>query len=149
MGKALLACRLAARDIGHHAAQAVLLVAAIAVAAATLTMALSLNGVTGHPYDATRAATKGPDVVAYLSTAAQAKTLVHASEVRSSSGPYPVAYGIIGFGGRTAAVFAEGRSQAPAAVDQPDVTAGGGYGREVWCWSGPSPKRSAPGSATW
>jgi putative ABC transport system permease protein len=124
MGKILLAYRLVARDIRRHAAEAVLLVVAIAAAAATLTMALSMNGVTSHPYDATRAATKGPDVVAYLSSAAQAKTLVHASGVAGSSGPYPVAYGTIGFDGRTAAVFAEGRSQAPAAVDQPDLTAG-------------------------
>jgi hypothetical protein len=124
MGKVLLAYRLAARDIRRHAAQALLLVVAIAAAAATLTIALSMNGVTGHPYDATRAATDGPDVVAYLSSASQAKTLMHASGVTSSSGPYPVAYGTIGFDGRTAAVFAQGRSQAPAAVDQPDLTAG-------------------------
>jgi putative ABC transport system permease protein len=124
MGKALLAYRLAARDIRNHAGQAVLFVVAIAAAAATLTMALAMNGVTSHPYAATRAATKGPDVVAYLSSVSQAKTLVHASGVTSSSGPYPVAYGSIAFDGRTAAVFAEGRGQAPAAVDQPDVTAG-------------------------
>jgi putative ABC transport system permease protein len=125
MGKALLVWRLAARDIRHHAAQAVLLVVAIAAAAATLTMALALNGVTSQaPYAATRAATKGPDVVAYLSSPAQARTLVDASGVTSSSGPYPVAYGTIGFDGRAAAVFAEGRGQTPAAVDQPDVTAG-------------------------
>jgi putative ABC transport system permease protein len=124
MGKTLLVYRLAVRDIRNHAGQAVLFVVAIAAAAATLTMALAMNGVTSHPYAATRAATKGPDVVAYLSSVSQAKALVHASGVRSSSGPYPVAYGTIAFGGRTAAVFAEGRSQAPAAVDQPDVTAG-------------------------
>jgi putative ABC transport system permease protein len=124
MGKALLAYRLAARDIRNHAGQAVLFVVAIAAAAATLTMALAMNGVTSHPYAATRAATKGPDVVAYLSSVSQAKTLVHASGVTSSSGPYPVAYGSIAFDGRTAAVFAEGRGQATAAVDQPDVTAG-------------------------
>ncbi len=124
MGKALLVYRLSVHDIRHHAAQAVLLVVAIAAAAATLTIALAMNGVTGNPYDATRAATKGPDVVAYLSSVAQAKTLVHASGVTGSSGPYPVAYGTIAFDGRTAAVFAEGRSQVPAVVDQPDVTAG-------------------------
>jgi putative ABC transport system permease protein len=124
MSKALLACRLAARDIRHHAAQAMLLVVAIATATAALTMALSLNGVTSHPYTATRAATNGPDVVAYLSSASQAKTVIHASGVTRSSGPYPVAYGTIGFDGRTAAVFAEGRSQARATVDQPELTAG-------------------------
>ena len=81
MGRALLVYRLAVRDLRHHAAQAALLVIAIAAATATLTMALSMNGVTGQPYAATRAATNGPDVVAYLTSAAQAKTLVHASGV--------------------------------------------------------------------
>ena len=117
MGKALLVYRLAVRDIRRHAAQAVLLVVAIAAAAATLTMALSMNGVTSQPYFATRAATKGPDVVAYLTSTAQAKPLVHASGVAGSSGPYPVASAVIRFDGRTAGTFAEGRGQAPAAVD--------------------------------
>jgi putative ABC transport system permease protein len=124
MGKTLLAWRLAVRDMRRHAAQAVLLVVAIAAATATLTMALAMNGVTSHPYAASRAATRGPDVVAYLSSAAQARTLVHASGVTKSSGPYPVVYGMISFDGRTAGLFAEGRSQSPAAVDQPDLTAG-------------------------
>jgi putative ABC transport system permease protein len=124
MGRTLLVYRLAVRDLRHHAAQAVLLVIAIAAAAATLTMALSMNGVTSQPYAATRAATKGPDVVAYLTSTAQAKMLVHASGVVSSSGPYPVAAALIRFDGRTAGVLAEGRGQTPAAVDQPDVTAG-------------------------
>jgi len=124
MGRALLVYRLTVRDLRHHAAQAVLLVIAIAAATATLTMALSMNGVTSQPYSATRAATDGPDVVAYLTSTAQAKTLVHASGVTGSSGPYPVASATIRFDGRTAGVFAEGRSQTPAAIDRPDVTAG-------------------------
>jgi putative ABC transport system permease protein len=124
MGRALLVYRLTARDLRHHAAQAVLLVIAIAAAAATLTMALSMNGVTSQPYAATRAATDGPDVVAYLTSAGQAKALTHASGVASSSGPYPVVAATIGFDGRTAGVFAQGRGQEPAAVDRPDVTAG-------------------------
>jgi len=124
MGKALLVYRLAARDLRQHAAQAILLVIAIAAATATLTMALSMNGVTNQPFAATKAAAKGPDVVAYLTSTSQASSLVHASGVADSSGPYPVASATIRFDGRTAGVFAEGRSQAPAAVDQPDVTAG-------------------------
>jgi len=125
MGKVLLAYRLVTRDIRQHMSQAILLVIAIAAAAATLTMGLAMNGVTSqNSYEATRAATKGPDIVAYLTAASQANTLVHAPEVSGSSGPYPVAYGTIAFDGRTAAVFAEGRSQAPAAVDQPYLTAG-------------------------
>jgi putative ABC transport system permease protein len=124
MGRAFLVYRLAVRDLRHHAAQAVLLVIAIAAATATLTMALSMNGVTSQPYSATKAATDGPDVVAYLTSTGQAKALVHAPGVASSSGPYPVVAAIIGFDGRTAGVLAQGRGQEQAAVDRPDVTAG-------------------------
>ena len=125
MGTALLIVRLAARDVRRHLAQAALLVVAIAVAAATLTMGLAMNGVTSQrPYTATRAATKAPDVVAYLTSVSQAKGLVDASGVAGHSGPYPIASGVIRFDGRTADVFAEGRSTAPAAVDQPFPTAG-------------------------
>ena len=125
MGKTLLVCRLAVRDVRHHLAQAVLLVIAIAAATATLTMALALNGVTSQPpYAATRAATKGPDVVAYLTSTSQAKKLVKAPGVANHSGPFPVASGIIRFDGRQADVFAEGRTTAPAEVDQPLVTSG-------------------------
>jgi hypothetical protein len=125
MGTALLVFRLAARDVRRHAAQAVLLVVAIAAATATLTMGLALNGVTSRsPYLTTRGATKGPDVVAYLTSAAQASNLTHAPRVTSHSGPFPVVSATIRFGRREADVFAEGRSMAPAAVDQPLVTAG-------------------------
>ncbi|MGH9092596.1 MAG: FtsX-like permease family protein, partial [Acidimicrobiales bacterium] len=125
MGKTLLVCRLAVRDVRHHLAQAVLLVVAIAAATATLTMALALTGVTSRPpYAATRAATKGPDVVAYLRSTSQVEKLVKAPGVANHSGPFPVASGIIRFDGRQADVFAEGRSMVPASVDQPLVTAG-------------------------
>jgi putative ABC transport system permease protein len=125
VGTVLLVLRLAARDVRRHLAQATLLVVAIAAAAATLTMALALNGVTTqHPYQVTRAATKGPDVVAYLTSEGQAKKLVDASGVADHSGPFPVASATIHFDGRVADVFAEGRNTAPAAVDQPLLIAG-------------------------
>jgi putative ABC transport system permease protein len=125
MGTALLVLRLAARDVRRHAAQAILLVVAIAAATATLTMGIALNGVTSRsPYLTTRAATKGPDVVAYLTSAALASNLSHASGVANHSGPFPVASATIHFDGRQADVFAEGRSEAPSAVDQPLLTAG-------------------------
>jgi putative ABC transport system permease protein len=123
-GRALLLRRLVLRDIRLHLAQAILLVVAIAAATATLTMALALNGVTRHPYAATRAATKGPDVIAYLTSAAEAGKLVGASWVTSHSGPYPVASASLDFDGKSASVLAEGRTAAPAAVDQPALTAG-------------------------
>jgi putative ABC transport system permease protein len=125
MGTALLVFRLAARDVRRHAAQAVLLVVAIAVAAATLTMALALNGVTSQsPYGTTRSATKGPDVVAYLTSRSQADKLIDADGVADHSGPFPVISGVVRFDGRQADVFAEGRSTTLTTVDQPLVTAG-------------------------
>jgi|SRR5580700_10101414 putative ABC transport system permease protein len=125
MGKLVLVLRLATRDVRRHIAQAVLLVVAIAAATATLTMALALNGVTSRPpYATTRTATKGPDVVASLTSAAQADKLIHAAGVAASSGPFPVGSAVIRFDGRYADVFAEGRATGPAAVDQPLVTAG-------------------------
>jgi putative ABC transport system permease protein len=125
MGKLLFVYRLAARDLRHHVAHAVLLLVAIAAATTTLTMALALDGVTSRPpYTTTRAATKGPDVVAYLTSASQANNLTRASGVANHSGPFPVASATIHFDGREGDVFAEGRTTAPAAVDQPLVTAG-------------------------
>ncbi len=125
MGIALLVFRLAARDVRHHAAQAVLLVVAVAAATATLTMGIALSGVTSRsPYLTTRAATRGPDVVVYTTSAAQAVNLSRASGVASHSGPFPVASATIHFDGRQADVFAEGRGEAPSAVDQPLLTAG-------------------------
>jgi putative ABC transport system permease protein len=124
MGKTLLVFRLAGRDVRRHLAQAVLLIVAIAAATATLTMALALNGVTSQPFAATRAATRAPDVVAYMTSAARAKSLIHAAGVAAYDGPFPVASAIIRFDGRSAAVFAEGRDVAPATIDRPALTAG-------------------------
>ena len=124
MGTALLVVRLAVRDVRRHTAQAVLLVVAVAAATATLTMGLALNGVISRPYAATRAATKGPDVVAYLTSAAQASELIRAAGVTSHSGPFPVASAVIRFDGRYADAFTEGRATTTAAVDQPLLTAG-------------------------
>jgi hypothetical protein len=130
MSTLLLIGRLAARDVRRHAAQAILLVIAIAAASATLTMGLALSGVTSQsPYLATRAATNGPDVVAYLPSTSAAKPLLRAGGVAAHSGPYPLASGVISFDGRQADFYAQGRpavsvASTPAAVDQPLVTSG-------------------------
>ena len=140
MGRILLVGRLAARDVRRRPAQAVLLLLAIAAATTTLTLGLALHGVTSHPYEQTRAATHGPDVVAQLSSAsvrhgpgqqnpgpqilAQVNALVHASGVTAHSGPYLLAGAVVRARGVTAGVEVEGRSPAPAALDQPEVTAG-------------------------
>ena len=130
-GRALLLFRLARQDIRHHFAQALLLVAAIAVATATLTMAFALNGVNANPFQQTKAATKGPDVVAQSSpvtnvtSSADLAALValnHAKGVEAHSGPYPMATAVI----RSTDIVTdvEGRQPGVAAVDQPKVTDG-------------------------
>lgn len=124
MGRLLLVCRLAVRDVRRHLAQALLLIIAIAAATATLTMALALHGVTSQPYQQTRAATRGPDVVAYTQSPTQTEALTHARGVTAHSGPYPMVYAVLHFRGITAGAEVEGRGQAPVVVDQPKLTSG-------------------------
>src|SRR5215831_15667824 len=106
MGRVLLICRLAARDLRRHPAQAVLLLLAITAATTTLTMGLALYGVTSQPYEQTRAATNGPDVVAYLPVAQRpghvptlparaTAMLAGASGVTGHGGPYPLASAVL------------------------------------------------------
>jgi hypothetical protein len=129
-GRTLLVSRLVVRDLRYRPVQAVLLLVVIAAAMATLTLGLLLHGVTSGPYAQTRAATKGPDVTASsVGFAAGARSqfaaLASAPGVAAHSGPYPVAWPVLRAHGTTADVMAEGRDAAPAAVDQPEVTAGG------------------------
>ena len=140
MGKIRLVGRLVRRDLRHRPGPAVLLVLAITAATATLTLGLVLHGVTNQPYLQTRVAAKGPDVVAQLGgqgrgasgsaaavrarTEAQVKTLTGKPGVIGYSGPYPVASAAVRARGLTAGVEVEGRTQAPASLDQPKVTAG-------------------------
>lgn len=134
MGKILIVCRLAARDLRHRQVQAILLLLAVTAATTVLTLGLALHGVTSQPYQQTRAATNGPDVVAYLPVLhqpgktpgppAEAAALARASGVTGHSGPYPIVGAIVRFRGLLAGVDAEGRTQAAAAVDQPKLTAG-------------------------
>jgi hypothetical protein len=140
LGRTVLVWRLTVRDLRHRPAQAILLLLAIAAATATLTLGLALHGVTSQPYQQTRAATHGPDLVAQLIGAAvrhrpgqanpspqllaQAQALVHAPGVSGHSGPYLLAGAVLRTRGRTAGVEVEGRRQAAASLDQPEVTAG-------------------------
>ncbi len=79
---------------------------------------------TSSPYLRTKAATSGPDITAFVSTAAQAAPLAGASGVSARSGPYPLASVVLRSGRLAVPVQAEGRDEAPATVDQPDVTEG-------------------------
>ena len=140
MGKIRLVGRLVGRDLRHRPGPAVLLVLAITAATATLTLGLVLHGVTNEPYQQTRAATNGPDVVAQLGgqgrgasgsaaavlarTGAQVKALTGKPGVIGHSGPYPVASAAVRARGLTAGVEVEGRALTQASLDQPKVTAG-------------------------
>jgi putative ABC transport system permease protein len=140
MGKLSLIGRLVGRDLRHRPGPAVLLVLAITAATATLTLGLVLHGVTNEPYQQTRAATNGPDVVAQLGgqgrgasgsaaavlarTGAQVKALTGKPGVIGHSGPYPVASAAVRARGLTAGVEVEGRALTQASLDQPKVTAG-------------------------
>jgi putative ABC transport system permease protein len=131
MGKILLVCRLAARDLRHRRAQAVLLVVAVATATTTLTLGLALHGATSQPYQQTRAATAGPDVTADVQVPpgsgppASLTALARARGVTGYSGPYLLAFPVLDesrYDGSN--VMVEGRDAAPAAVDQPKLTQG-------------------------
>jgi putative ABC transport system permease protein len=151
MGKVLLVCRLAVKDIRHRPAQAVLLLLAIAAGTTTLALGLSLRGTTDNPYARTRAATNGPDAVATVlpdgpnapGPAAAARPggpngprpadvgdvgglmrLEHAPGVAAYSGPFPVTWTLLHRGHTTGGAEVEGRSAAPSSVDRPKLTQG-------------------------
>jgi ABC-type lipoprotein release transport system permease subunit len=151
MGKVLLVCRLAVKDIRHRPVQAMLLLLAIATGAATLALGLALQGTTNDPYARTRVATNGPDVVATVfpngssapGPAASARPggsggqsgpgsadvaglvpLEHASGVVAHSGPFPVTWTLLRAGHTTGGAEVEGRSAAPSSVDRPKLMQG-------------------------
>jgi putative ABC transport system permease protein len=143
----LIISRLVARDLRHRPASAILMLLAITAATVVLSLALALHGVTDRPYQQTKAATRGPDAVAVLGgpagmghlpghapqdfgvpplrqIRAEARSLISAPGVTGHSGAYPVASVILRLGKVAVPVEAEGRNQAPAVLDQPDLTAG-------------------------
>jgi len=135
VGRVLLVSRLALRDLRRRRAEAVLLLLAILAATTTLTLGLVLHGVTDDPYQATREATAGPDVVAVASPPprgtgstylAELEALADEPGVTGHSGPYPVIAVELGLAvdGQTVPVQAEGRDATPAAIDQPALTEG-------------------------
>ena len=114
-----------------------MLLIAILAATTTLTLGLVLHGATNQPYQQTRAATGGPDVVANIIPATQNATgpvtqrqlvalsaLDHAPGVVGHSGPYPVTWALLRAQGLTAGAEIEGRDTAMVAIDQPKVTDG-------------------------
>jgi putative ABC transport system permease protein len=149
MGRALLIARLALKDIRHRPAQSILLLLAIATGAATLTLALALGGTTADPYERTRAATNGPDVVAQVSPessrgSGQAQPvpgaggqtqndvadpsalvpLEHVPGVVASSGPFPMTWASLELADGPASAEVQGRDSATSPVDEPQLLEG-------------------------
>lgn len=142
MGRLVLLCRLAARDLRRRPGQAVMLLVVMTAATTALTLGLILRGATVQPYQTTRAATAGPDVLATAfpydggppaDHAAQATVapLTHAPGVTGHTGPFPVAFPVLRAHGRTDAVLAEGRDPAPGPVDRPQLTGGRWLGHDA------------------
>jgi hypothetical protein len=147
LGRALLVARLVARNLRRRPAEAALLLLAITAATTTLTLGLALHGVTDDPYQATREATAGPDVVASFTPdpvsqqpadLAGLEALAEEPGVADDSGPYPLVGAELDTDGGpatrltpageviggAAGVWAMGRDDREAAVDRPQVTQG-------------------------
>jgi len=132
VGRILLVCRLAVRDLRRRPAEGVLLLLAIAAATTVLTLGLALRHVISTPYESTREATAGPDVVVTMSAAdrrpdrvTDVSGLLRDRSVVAHSGPYRVMPTVLEANGRSVVAAAEGRDTATAAVDQPKTTRGG------------------------
>ena len=137
MGRVALIARLVASDLRRRPGRAVLLLLVITAATTTLTLGLALSGVTSRPYQQTRQATAGPDVVASYTdlppmprgatpaaALAAMSALTRATGVTGHSGPYPVGWATLRAGRLSAGVIAEGRGSGRAAVDKPKLTEG-------------------------
>jgi ABC-type lipoprotein release transport system permease subunit len=132
IGRALLIWRLVIGDIKRRRVQSLLMVVMVMTATTTLALALTLHHASQSPFARTRAATKGPDLVASNGPApgsrrpspTQFAPLIHAQAVAATAGPFPVAFTRLTAPGINVAVDAEGRDHAAAAVDQPLLTAG-------------------------
>ncbi|MBV9832112.1 MAG: FtsX-like permease family protein, partial [Marmoricola sp.] len=129
-----LALGLALRDLRRRWAESLLLVLALTVAATTLTLGLVLHGQTAVPYAATRAATRGPDVVATLFPApgshltdadrAGLVALVHRPEVVAHSPAFPMTWAGIEARGVSGVAEVQGRDAGASPVDRPEVVSG-------------------------
>lgn len=131
MGRILLVGRLAVRDLRRRRTEAALLLLAIMAATTTLTLGLVLHDAASDPYQLTREATNGPDVVASVSQPAEPsglEDLASAPGVIDHGGPYPVTPAELQASGRTSDVQAVGRDAAPASVDQPELIQGSWVG---------------------
>ena len=142
VGRLLLIWRLVIGDIDRRRLQSALLLLMIVTTTTTLTLGLALRKVTDSPFARTRAATRGPDIVAQIAPPVsragtkagggrgsqltrQFAAVTRAPGVVGTSGPYPVALARLTAPGIDTEAQTQGRDLAPAAVDQPEITAGG------------------------
>ncbi|MFG2169143.1 ABC transporter permease [Micromonospora chersina] len=128
-GRLLLVCRLLVRDLRRRRTETVLLLLAITAATATLTLGLTLNEIADRPYQQTRTATAGPDVIATPRATGQAAldelaSLTTATGVTDHSGPFPIAYLTMTARDKSAHAVVEGRDTTPVSTDRPAVTDG-------------------------
>jgi ABC-type lipoprotein release transport system permease subunit len=129
-----LGVRLVARDLQRRRTEAVLLFVALAVAASTMTIGLTLHGQTAAPYALTRARTAGPDIVAAIFPApsrtataadrARLRSIAERPGVATRSRPFPTTWASIDADGTSGVAEVQGRDASPSAVDSPLVVAG-------------------------
>lgn len=132
IGRALLVGRLVVRDIKRRRLQSGLLLVMMAATTITLALGLTIHQVSQSPYERTRAATSGPDIVALFQpnpdSAEQSGSLlaplVHARGVVTSAGPFPIAATTLTASGINVPVDAQGRTTPRTAVDRPALTSG-------------------------
>ncbi|GAB1820072.1 ABC transporter permease [Herbidospora sp. RD11066] len=130
-GRLLLVFRLVVGDVRRHPGPAVMLVLSVAVASAVLSLGMSLPGSTERLYLHTRAATAGPDVVAFApddgAVATSALTsLKDAPGVASTSRPYRQFWATLTPEGRPEVrVVVLGADREPGPIDRPLVVSGG------------------------
>ncbi|MEU8250986.1 FtsX-like permease family protein [Nonomuraea sp. NPDC048916] len=130
MGSIVLVVRLVLADVRRHKVQAAMLLLAVTVATATMTLGLSLRGMSDALYEQTRAATAGPDVVALSGDTGPAVTsalasLADAPEVVAHHGPYRIVYADLTTRDSTSSpVVVHGFAEKPGTVNRPLVTSG-------------------------
>ncbi|MDR7275112.1 ABC transporter permease [Catenuloplanes atrovinosus] len=129
-GRLLLVLRLLRRDLRGRRTETALLLVAITAATATLTLGLTLHELASRPYERTRAATGGPDLVIEPGVTGPAAldaltTVTARPDVTGWSGPYPLLFLSLNAGELTSRVVVQGRDEAPVAIDQPAVLDGG------------------------
>lgn len=125
-----LILRLLVRDLRRRRMETALLLVAITAATATLTLGLTLGELASRPYERTRAATGGPDLVLEPGATGQAAldalaTVAARPDVTGTSGPYPLLFVNLNVGDLRSRVVVQGRDPEPVAIDQPAVTEGG------------------------